>query len=63
MDIRDCIYTSVKKRGIGNTLRMGQACVPFRWVVANLYVMELTRSPLVIRERKNVSSGTISSRI
>ena len=30
MGIEDCRYRSVKKRGIGTTLRMGQACVPCR---------------------------------
>ncbi|KAF9783449.1 hypothetical protein BJ322DRAFT_153080 [Thelephora terrestris] len=28
--IPDCHYTLVKKRGVGNTLRMGQACIPCR---------------------------------
>jgi hypothetical protein len=26
MGIEDCVYEQVKKRGIGNTLRMGEAC-------------------------------------
>jgi hypothetical protein len=30
MGIEDCSYGSVKKRGVGNTLRMGQACIPCR---------------------------------
>ena len=30
MDIEDCSYGSVKKRGAGSTLRMGQACIPCR---------------------------------
>ena len=26
MEIEDCIYEPVKKRGVGKTLRMGEAC-------------------------------------
>jgi len=26
MGIEDCVYGSVKKRGVGKTLKMGQAC-------------------------------------
>jgi len=26
MGIEDCIYDHIKKRGIGKTLKMGQAC-------------------------------------
>jgi len=26
MGIEDCVYDGIKKRGIGKTLRMGQAC-------------------------------------
>ena len=37
MNIQDRLYTPVKKRGIGNTLRMGQACIPCRLVVASGY--------------------------
>ena len=35
MGIQDCCYAPVKKRGAGNTLRMGQACIPCRWVVTS----------------------------
>ncbi|KAF9779633.1 hypothetical protein BJ322DRAFT_370638 [Thelephora terrestris] len=30
LGIQDCGYTTVKKRGIGNTLRMREACIPCR---------------------------------
>ena len=26
MGIEDCVFSSIKKRGIGKTLRMGEAC-------------------------------------
>ena len=32
MEIQDCIYESVKKRGVGKTLRMGEACACCRLV-------------------------------
>jgi len=61
MGIEDCRYCSVKKRGIGTTLRMGQACVPCRSVFAGGFpkgvcVTDLsTLLSLVVRRKKIVS--------
>jgi hypothetical protein len=30
MGIQDCIYEQVKKRGVGKTLKMGEACTSCR---------------------------------
>jgi len=61
MGIEDCRYGSVKKRGIGSTLRMGQACVPC-WSVAASSLLKgacetdtNTLLPLAARRRKAVS--------
>lgn len=64
LGIRDCTYISVKKRGAGNTLRTGQACVPCRWVAAKALreSSELMRTPsfLVVRRKKAVSGDVPS---
>jgi hypothetical protein len=39
MGIQDCIYEQVKKRGIGKTLRMGEACTCCRLVRTHIEIL------------------------
>ena len=39
MGIEDCVFDSIKKRGIGKTLRVGEACNLCRLVRAVILVL------------------------
>jgi len=60
MGIEDCVYDHVKKRGIGKTLRMGEACKRCRSArtyvgVSRKDVLTFESPVVAIRTKKKVS--------
>jgi len=45
MGIEDCVFDNFQKRGIGKTLRMGEACIYCRWVRLDVEVPVTVLTP------------------
>ena len=43
MGIEECVYVNVKKRGIGNILKMREACIRCRSVTTNNLALRTMR--------------------